>query len=473
MAEPRRATIRGRGRGRGSWYRSKKSIADAEPSAPAVGSLLSTITRGELDSAIISSSSKEIPKITDCKLVGSYNWLNRRSPTILVPGAPPAWTPTRTSEQLSPDNGAYFRDQNAARYAAHVFQPAVKSILNQDPGFDFTEIDIVACNNTLSNLRRFIAEPDSKFRFVVEAIGSAVFFVRRENSPTQTISNVFGFGHTFPEANTTWHADVKGSESHQRILQYRFAGLSCLVRYEGDGYLPHLYQPRVPRDEPEATTPDELIASFNQATVNTVGPEGEQALRIESGGEIVPQSAVFDLKTRSATKQYSNVLRDELPRLWIGQIPNFVVGFHKNRVFHDIRVEDIREKVQRWEEGNEVHLRKLSTLMELLIAFAHGQPDGRFEVVYNGTEGNGELELREVGGEVNCCLSDAMKRRWTEGHLDGRGKEKEEEDGEVDDGWQSRHTERVDSDWGGESESEKDFTACSASSCGYCGHCGY
>ncbi|KAL4742438.1 hypothetical protein BDV11DRAFT_167284 [Aspergillus similis] len=448
-------------------------MADAEPSAPAVGSLLSTITRGELDSTIISSPGKKIPKITDCKLVGSYNWLNRTSPTILVPGAPPAWTPARTSDRLSEDNGTYFRDQNAARYAAHVFQPAVESILKQDPGFDFTQIDIVACNSTLGNLRRFIAEPNRQFRFVVEAVGSAVFFVRRENSPTQTLSNVCGFGHTFPEANTTWGSDVKGSESHQRILQYRFAGLSCLVRYEGDGYLPHLYQPHIPQDEPAATTPDDLLASLNQVTVGTVGPEGEQALRIYSGGQMIPQSAMFDLKTRSATNQYSNVLRGELPRLWIAQIPNFVIGFHTNGAFHDVRVEDVRDEVRNWEEHHEVQLQKLSTLMELLITFAHGQPNGRFEVVYNGTEGNGELELREVGGEVNCCLSDEMKRRWTAGDLDGRGKEKEEEREKVDDGWKSRFTEQEDSDWGGESESEKDFTACSASSCGYCGHCGY
>ncbi|EAA61292.1 hypothetical protein AN7245.2 [Aspergillus nidulans FGSC A4] len=460
MTEPRRETIRGRGRG--SWRRSRKSRADAEPSAPAVGPLLSTITREDLDSNITSSSGKEFSMITDCRLVGSYNWLNRKSPTILVPGAPPEWTPTGTSERLPQDKGTYFRDQNSARYAAHVFQPAANSILNQDPDFDFTQIDIVACN-----------KPDKQFRFIVEAVGSTVFFVRRENSPTQALSNVVGFGHTFPEANTTWGSDVKGSESHQRILQYRFAGLSCLVRYGGDGYLPQLYQPHGPRREPAATAPDDLLASFNQVSVSTVSPEGEQALRVESGGELVPQSAMFDLKTRSATKQYSNILRDELPRLWISQIPNFVVGFHTDGEFHDVRVEDVREEVRKWEERNEVQLRKLSTLMKLLIEFADGQPNRRFEVVYNGTDGNGELELREVGDEVNCCLSDVMKRRWAAGYLDGRGKEKKDEREEVDDAGQSKHIEREDSEWSGESESEKDFTACSASTCGYCGHCAY
>ncbi|KAL6234575.1 hypothetical protein BDW75DRAFT_240982 [Aspergillus navahoensis] len=440
-----------------------------------VGPLLTTITRDEIDLSSASSSDKKVPKITGCKVVGSYNWLNRKSPTILVPGTPPVWTPTRALDKLPQDSGTYFRDQNAARYAAHVFQPAVEAILNRNPGFDFSQIDIVACGSTLGNLRRFIAGPDKGFRFVVEAVGSAVFLVRRENSPTQTISDVFGYGHTFPEANTTWPLDAKGSESHQRILQYSFAGLSCLVRYEGDGYLPNLYQRRVLHGETTETTPDDLLMSLNHATVSSAGSGEEKVLSIETGGQTIPQSAVFDLKTRSATKQYSAILGGELPRLWIAQIPNFVVGFHRNGVFDDVRVEDVREEVRQWEADHEDELRKLSTLLELLIAFAHGQPDGRYEVVFQGAEGNGELELREVGGEVNCCISDSMKRRWTVGgDLYGRRREDEEEvDEEEDDGWERELREREDAVWGGDSESEKDFTACSASSCGYCGHCGH
>ncbi|KAL4998547.1 hypothetical protein BDV10DRAFT_194285 [Aspergillus recurvatus] len=461
---------RGRGRGRGSCVRPRKF----EPTAPAVGSLLATITRGELALSSASSSDKKVPRITGCKVVGSYNWLNRKSPTILVPGTPPAWTPTRELAKLPQDNGTYFRDQNAARYAVHVFQPAVEAILNRNPEFDFNQIDIVACGSTLGNLRRFIAGLDKGFRFVVEAVGSAVFLVRRENSPTQTISDVFGYGHTFPEANTTWGPDAKGSESHQRILQYNFAGLSCLIRYEGDGYLPNLYQPRVFHGETTANTPEDLLISLNQVTVSSIGSGEEQALSIETGGQTIPQSAMFDLKTRSATKQYSDVLKSELPRLWIAQVPNFVIGFHRHGIFDDVRVEDVREEVRQWEADHEDELRNLSTLLELLIAFAHGQPDGRYEVVFKGTDGNGELELREVGGEVNCCISDSMKRRWTVGDLPGRAKKDEVDVGEEeDDDWERGWKEREDTVWGGDSESEKDFTACSASSCGYCGHCGY
>jgi DNA-directed RNA polymerase subunit H (RpoH/RPB5) len=37
------------------------------------------------------------------------------------------------------------------------------------------------------------------FRMIVELVGQTVFLVRRENSPTERIPNVRGYGHTFPE----------------------------------------------------------------------------------------------------------------------------------------------------------------------------------------------------------------------------------------------------------------------------------
>lgn len=110
--------------------------------------------------------------------------------------------------------------------------------MKQNPNFDPKDVDIVTCGSSLGNLLRFVRKIDREFRVIVENIGSTVFITRRENSPTQTIPDVHGYGHTFPEAYTTWPGDVKGSESHQRIIQYSFGGMKCLVRFEADGVSP-------------------------------------------------------------------------------------------------------------------------------------------------------------------------------------------------------------------------------------------
>ncbi|KAL2826645.1 hypothetical protein BDW59DRAFT_62783 [Aspergillus cavernicola] len=461
-----------RGQGRGGWNRSSgsRAVATIVPPALPLGPLLATVKRHELtDLCSDSVFNAEAPKITKCKMIGSYNWLNRGCPTILIPGCPPTWTPTRSLKKLPQDNGSYFRDQNSARYSTHVFQPALEAIFQQDPGFELRRIDLFACVSTLRGLLRFVTEPDNGLRIVVEVVGSTVFLVRRPNSPTETIENVYGYGHSFPEANTTWRQHTKGSESHQRILQYEFGGISCAIRYEGDGYLPNLYPPSSPNTTSVAVTPDDLLTSIETATLGSAARGGKQTLAILTGGETIPQAAIFDLKTRSTRKEYKDVLKGELPRLWAAQVPNFVVGFHTSGVFDDVRVEDVREEIRNWEEEHEGHLRKLAGLLKTLIAFAHGQLEGRFEIVF---EGGDQLELREVGGVVNCCISDSMMKRCAESGLDGETIGGGELDQQEEDGREEEEDEGRSGGWS-ESESEKDFTACSASSCGYCGHCAY
>lgn len=187
-------------------------------------------------------------KISDCEDIASYNWIQENVPTILIPGMqnpfsnvwclplhnqkmnltlakgkPPAWTPPVSPIKLREDNGSYFRDPNAARYPNHPIEPAVRAIFACQPDFRGYEIDLFACSRTLGDLLRFVRGVDKSFRILVEAVGNTVFFVRRENSPTELIPDVRGYGHSFPEAYTTWGSNVKKSESHQRIVGYQFA----------------------------------------------------------------------------------------------------------------------------------------------------------------------------------------------------------------------------------------------------------
>ncbi|KAL2856857.1 hypothetical protein BJX68DRAFT_263390 [Aspergillus pseudodeflectus] len=349
-------------------------------------------------------------------------------------GSPPAWTPVATLKKLPEDSGSYFRDQNAARFAAHVFQPALEAILHDNPEFELNDLDIFACISTLRNLLRFVTDPDQGFRMIVEAIGATVFLVRREASPTE---------------KSLAFLDVKGSESHQRILKYNFAGISCAIRYEGDGYLPNLHRPDTSHVEDPAGDADDLLKPLQHSSVGSVAAEKVAVLAVETAGTAIPQSAMFDLKTRSARKEYTDVLRGELPRLWFAQVPNFIVGFYNRGLFSDVRVKNVQQEVEEWEEEQKPQLKRLAALLRALIAFARGQPSGRFELVFEG--GNRELELREVGGQANCCISDELKTRWhgskseeaqleiektlDEGGTSGVGEDWDEEEARMSCGW--------------------------------------
>jgi hypothetical protein len=80
--------------------------------------------------------------------------------------------------------------------------------------FDLSSLDIVGCGSTLSNLLRFCGGLDKDFRFNVDLVGDTIFLIRKESSLTALISDIRGYGHTFPEAYTIWELEVKGSASH-------------------------------------------------------------------------------------------------------------------------------------------------------------------------------------------------------------------------------------------------------------------
>lgn len=231
-------------------------------------------------------------------------------------------------------------------------QPAIEAILTHNPNFESNEVDLIGCGSTLGNLLRFSRNADlsKKYRIIVEVVGSTVFFIRRENSPTQKIPDVRGYGHTFPEAYTTWDSEVRGSESHQRIIKYNFAGLTCLVRFEGDGYhadiVPKELTTSAEGGSRDHTAEGDLIAALENNTVSVRSPVTDEKLMVQKKGQLIPQSAVFDLKTRRITRKDADILGEELPRLWISQIPNFVLAFHRFGVFEEIQTLDTRERVR-------------------------------------------------------------------------------------------------------------------------------
>ncbi|PLB48658.1 hypothetical protein P170DRAFT_357450 [Aspergillus steynii IBT 23096] len=430
-------------------------------SQPSFRGIIANINRDQLIGPT-DSPSNDAPYITNCRTLASYNWLDRVKPTMLVPGSPPAWTPLKKSITLSEDSGTYFRDKNAARFASYPLQPAMEAIIKQDPGFDLDSVDLVACGSTLGNLLCFVRGLDVKFRILVEAVGSTVFFLRRDGSPTDVIPGVRGFGHTFPESYTSWDRAVKGSESHQRIVQYRFGDVECVVRFEADGYLPDRCDEQTSAPDTSANDHSALPSLLQQTTVSSHEPEDTTSLTILDGGHSIPQAAIFDLKTRSFKRKDDDILAEIVPRLWVSQIPNSVLAFHRYGKFHDIRIQDTRPAIQAWEQKESETLRQFHGLLGQLIGFVHGQPDGRFEIVRE--ERGDSLELREVTPRVNHVIPDELKEQ-----LFARFYDAVEDTGDLSD----RYAEDEDGSPSCDSESEKDFTACSASSCGYCGRCGY
>lgn len=258
----------------------------------------------------------------------------------------------------------------------------------------------------------------------METVGNTVLFIRRENSPTDLIPDVRGYGHTFLDEYTTWGPGLAGSESHQRVIQYDFGGLHLLLRFESDGYIARKGPQEMPfhtqeetRSAPSGDTEtdiDSLIVRLQGD--HDPGPADRSGkLDIEEVGRPIAQNDIIDIKTRSMIDFKTKAVKKEIdmtdltPRLWVSQIPTLVVAYHERGLFDDIRVQDMRDEVMRWERDNEEVLRRLAWLLNELLHYAKSSMT-RLEVCRSGA---GPIQIRRLTGEAPLALSPEMKVRWT------------------------------------------------------------
>ena len=345
-------------------------------------------------------------------------------------------------------------------------------------------MDIFACGSTLGNLLRFVRQADKPFRFDLELIGNTVFMVRKENDPREIIEGVRGYGHSFPEAYTAWDDDVKGSETHQRIIQYDLGGFNCMVRFECDGYLPAAMLERASTASESSGTAsiNDLLLAMDNSKVDTNLSRSDCALTINSSGSKIPQETVFDLKTRSGRHKVEINMQDMYPLLWLKQIPNFVIAYHDGAgLFQDIRVQDVRNDVNAWEKENKSVVQRLISLLGQIVKVAKENPHELMEVYCPSAD---RLEIRKQYGEGSHALPPALTAEWVgmkEASLDTfediAGTSDSDERHELQERRYSHHDEvgdnvddNVDDD---DDDDVYDFTACDASYCGYCGKCTY
>jgi hypothetical protein len=379
-----------------------------------------------------------------------------------VQGKPPVWSPPSQAQPLRPDSGNFFRDPNAARFPQYPTEPAVQAVLTQNPDIDTGDIDIFACASTLGNLLRFVRNIDKPFYFNVELIGKTVFFIRKESSSTAVIKDVRGFGHTFPEAYTSWDLDVKRSISHYRVVKYNFAGLDCLVRFGCDGYYNELSTSSLLEPKSiSATTAsinkefEELIVASDRTHHPLTSSNNKSSLMIKIAGQPIPQKAIFELKTKHG--KYPIDMAEIYPRLWVCQVRNLLLAYHDKAVFSDIRKQDLHHAVGRWEDDNNKALCSLAVLMQKIVIFMKSSSRGKLQIVRN--EG-GNLEIREHADNGSDALPQTVKARWVS-HMDDTSSQSispkhglYSEEKLADDGV------------------KLDYTAC-AEDCGYCGRCDY
>lgn len=306
-----------------------------------------------------------------------------------------------------------FRDGNAARYPAYPSEPGIRALFMMQPDFCCEDVQFVGCGSTLGNLLRFASGLDKSFRFDIDLIGTTVFFVRKENSPTELIEDVVGYNTSFTEGYTTWPATVAGSVSHQRLIRYDFGGSKLLVRSECDGYLKEKLVPAeaVPNPKKQKGKVD-LISALAGVGVASKSPTSEGNLEIRQLGQKVPQNAIFDLKTRSLTTERPIDMTEIKRRLWANQTPNFLFAQHRRGLFleENIDVQDIKRGVLEWEEANQDLLQRYASILKSIWKTANENRRVKLQVVR--IEGGPLRICKQVSGQEVSALPRDLAQTW-------------------------------------------------------------
>ncbi|KAJ2987686.1 hypothetical protein NUW58_g4367 [Xylaria curta] len=311
--------------------------------------------------------------ITNAKHLSSYNWIEAKSPTIVVPGSPALWDPPSRSTRVNKDSGLVYINQNTARHPDFPLEPLFIALYTTQPSFDILSTDVVTDRNNLRKLLAFIGAGDEgdalkPFTFDIEIHKNTALFSRAEASNQEFIrpDEFRGFGHEFEKAYT--RNQIDGSTGHHRVISYRFGDMEFIVRHETDGYVGESVKRH--RSSIEGNQTDELSSALESLSLassssltNSHGISSRLVVRQE--GQTVPLNSTLEIKTRVFRKPIS--IQEVAPQIWLSQTPKLVRAYHQGGIFQTPQVEDVTQDIQRWQTQNQANLRRLAALIHKIL----------------------------------------------------------------------------------------------------------
>lgn len=325
--------------------------------------------RVEIGPLDLNVSVQDKATITDVQHLASYNWVEAPTPTIIVPGCPPRWSPPIEEKAVKKESGLLDISQNAARHPESPLEPLFRALYRENPSFTISAIDVVTDRNNIRKLLsflspRFLQNGLKPFTIDVELIGKTAVFCLQETATNEVpgLRAFKGYGHQFEKAATT--DQIPDSIGHHRIISYEFGGLKFLVRHETDAFVADASFSF--RDDPESTDDDDLSNKLDTLDLSPyVGPEGSQ-LTVKRGGHVVSLKSTLEIKIQASHRplDMSNVL----PHLWVSQTSKLVYAYHKKGVFPPPEVSDVGFEVKRWEQLHQWELKKLAVLIRKILS---------------------------------------------------------------------------------------------------------
>ena len=294
------------------------------------------------------------PSITNVEHLSSYNWIDSSSPTIVVPGCPPLWSPPKTAKKVPKDSGLVYIAQNAFRHPESPLEPLFRSLYIENPSYNIRQVDLITDRNNIRKLLSFInpnltqngREP---FTIDIEITGNTAIFCRAETKTHTFVGphDFRGYGHEFEKAFTT--TQISDSTGHHRIISYNFGGLKFIVRYETDAYVDDVPKPQSQSADSENKNFLNMMENLSLSrTENHSRLPIKSKLVIQEEGKPVSIKSTIEIKTRVSHKLID--IQEVLPQLWVSETPNLVRAYHNGGIFGPPEVKDVTHEIAEWEK---------------------------------------------------------------------------------------------------------------------------
>ncbi|GAB7331398.1 hypothetical protein MBLNU13_g02821t2 [Cladosporium sp. NU13] len=343
--------------------------------------------------------------------LASYNWIEAKTPTIVVPGSPAVWRGNNASREVKKDSGLVYVAQNAARHPESPLEPLFRALYIENPSFNISPIDVISDRNNIRKLLSFV-DPSSDphgvkdFSMRMEFVNGTAILHREETKTKEFIGpdEFRGFGHEFEKAYT--RNQVPLSTGHYRIVSYRFGGLRFVIRHETDGYVDDGTSGKASKQQTAGDDLSSLLGSMSisQSTVTEDIPSAASKLKVRQGGRSIALESTLEIKTRVHHKPLK--ITDAAPQLWLSQTPRLVRAYHNRGTFSAPVVEDVSTDIKRWETANQEVLGRLVTLLVSIIA--KSRPHGQVSIRYSASKDR--LRVDQCSG--NRMFPEDLYQRW-------------------------------------------------------------
>lgn len=188
-------------------------------------------------------------QITDLTYIGSYNWIDEQTNTIIVPGeclpldhhrhqdmihlllssgSPRRWRDRSLPFNVRADHGFHYIDQNGHRLPSTPLLPLFRAVdvvaESKNELIDWTSVDFVTDRNNLRKLLQWVrSEAGKPFRIDLQLAGNRTVLMSRWEARTACWYNKDQnptYGFNFEDATTQPVRGCENAKAHHRIVKY-------------------------------------------------------------------------------------------------------------------------------------------------------------------------------------------------------------------------------------------------------------